>query len=452
MKWLFIFLLANLLACAEGPTGEVQFRYQKKSATFFHAEYKFTHSDNDGIDAAVRIEVQGSKLLSMKLRDLTNMDDPLAEMTLSKSGSAYMGTTTGELGGTFVIYLSRNKCCGSILFTPADDTSITFRGTKTKDLTKDEWDALVNPPAESYFHAKYRFTHDEAETDVEVALRIKHSANVPSQIEVKDLAEDAEDDPVATATLTASDGNFTGMTSGELAGTYVVKLNSGACCGEIEFTRADDATTTFVGSKFEDLTAEQWATLTGATIAGGGGGDGLSISAGHKHVGKVFTVTAKDGTTDVAMSLEAHSATAKVNKALAHWAALNSNIYAISQTLAGGKGEFDVFFTQQALSSVTKLVGIVNNAEKHKVAASAMALTDTNKLSVTSGFPSWAASGSSVEAMVVNASGTVVAGGKKYMSMNNFLIDGSTLLTCSSGQTVFARAVDTDQFYQVSCP
>ena len=91
MKWLFIFLLANLLACAEEPTGDVQFRFKKKEAAFYYAEYKFTHSDAEDVDIAVRIEYQGSKLLSMDFKNIT-MDDPVEkDITLSKSGSVYNG-------------------------------------------------------------------------------------------------------------------------------------------------------------------------------------------------------------------------------------------------------------------------------------------------------------------------------------------------------------------------
>ena len=279
MRLLFILLFANLLACMAEPAGEVQFRYNKKASTtptFFHAKYLFTHDDVDDVEAAVRIEHSGSSLISMELKNIT-MNDPVEKIALSGSDGYYnySGTTSGDFDGHYYIH-SGNTCCEGIVFVPLADPSINLRGAKTKDLSAEEWDALVKAPAKDYFHAKYRFTHADAD-DVDTALRIEHSAGVLIQMELKALTPPASD-PVETVALIPHYEDYRGSSSGASGGSYVVKLLADSlCCGEIEFTPTADPTLTFVGNKSEALTAAQWTTLTGggaspASPAGGGQG------------------------------------------------------------------------------------------------------------------------------------------------------------------------------------
>ena len=446
---IFVLLgMGLLLGCNEGPDGEAKLFIKKKASAFYYAEYKFTHSDYEDVSAAVRIEYQGSVLKNMQIKDLSNTATPLEEMDLSKNGSMYNGSTQGDHGGSYRVYLSGNSCCGSIMFTPTADTSANFWGVKSKDLTEDEWDSLTSSsPADEYFYARYEFTHDDYDT-ANAAVRIK---NDMSTMDIKTLS-DPDNPPAQSMTLTINDTNdneYDGTVAGSEGGAYkVFTLDSGACCGNITFTPTNTEDI-IVGTKTDQkLTKAEWDTMN-QTASGT-----LSPAAlGTKQVGKLFSVKATEGTVDVTMSLEAHSASAKVDKALAYWAAKDDNAYAVSKMLTGGKGEFEVFLTEAALSSVTKLVGLVGSENKGEATITPAANSSTNKLGFSGNFVlySFSTGAAAPDIMIVDATGTVVeAGSTTKFGTNNLVINGSTLVTCSSPQIVFAKT--TENIYQASCP
>ena len=261
MKIQAILVSACLVSCSlqMGDDAEAKFRIKKK-LSHYHAQYRFTHADYEDVDVAVRIEVKGNKPSMLEVKDL-NANDPVESVTLTASGDDFVGTSSGDIGGTYTVKLASGACCGNINFVPTADTSATFVGTKSKDLTDAEWKTLIAP--KEYFHAQYKFTHADYD-DVDVAVRIEVKDNKPSILEVKDLNAN---DPVESVTLTASGDDFVGTSSGDIGGTYTVKLASGACCGNINFVPTADTSTTFVGTKSKDLTAAEWKTLSEQTDA-----------------------------------------------------------------------------------------------------------------------------------------------------------------------------------------
>ena len=124
----------------------------KKSASYYHAQYRFTHANYDDVDVAVRIAHNAGVLSSLQAKDLTPpATAPVENITLNASGGAFVGSSSGSVGGQYTVKLTSGACCGEITFVPASDLSATFVGMKSKDLTTAEWDALTQqasvPPA-----------------------------------------------------------------------------------------------------------------------------------------------------------------------------------------------------------------------------------------------------------------------------------------------------------------
>ena len=100
-----------------------------------------------------------------------------------------------------------------------------------------------NNKSVSYYHAQYVFKHGGYE-DTEVALRITVSRGKPIMIELKDLTPPANY-PVERLRLSANGSDFVGTSSGDVGGEYRIKLENGACCGEVTFVPISDANATF---------------------------------------------------------------------------------------------------------------------------------------------------------------------------------------------------------------
>ena len=236
MKILSIFLFASLFACNFQVEGDASAKFAiKKKQSHYYAQYKFTHVDYDDVEVAVRIEVSADKPSKMEVKELTPpANSPVEIVMLQASGTAFVGMSSGAVGGEYSVELAEGACCGAITFVPAANTSATFVGTKSKDLTAAEWEELIVP--KEYFHAQYKFTHVDYD-DVEVAVRIEVSAGKPSRMEMKELTPPANS-PVEIVMLQASGTAFVGTSSGAVGGEYSVKLAEGACCGAITFVPA----------------------------------------------------------------------------------------------------------------------------------------------------------------------------------------------------------------------
>ena len=118
-----------------------------------------------------------------------------------------------------------------------------------------------------YFHAHYRFTHEEYE-NVEVAVRVEMRNGHPAVLQVKDLSPQEDGSPVEEAVLSSSGCSlaFKGTSSGTSGGVYggELELSGGkvsSCCGEMTFVPAVDTSLIFTGEKLTDLTAGQWQQL-----------------------------------------------------------------------------------------------------------------------------------------------------------------------------------------------
>ena len=350
-----------------------------------------------------------------------------------------------------------------------------------------------------YFHAYYTFKQhlknsklkwdsDEAAAareydDVSAAVRIRHVKHVPNQIEVIDLSDDEH--VVATAKLRfkasqAYSDRYGGNTKGENSGMYNVfptgkwgtkwlgqggdnnAAGDGECCADIRFHPNSLKGEHFHGKpdKNNPLTAEKWAELAGED--GGGGGqiiaDGLSPSdLTSKEVGKLFTIKAKHGSSDVSVALAAHSDTAEVDKALAHWAMVGENAYDVIKMLSAGKGDIEMFMTAAAVGAVTKIVGIANGTIIGESSVTPLASSEASKLSVSGdGTVSYAFSSgeSAPDMMIINADGTVAEAAstikRQYGSMAVITI-GGVFITCTSGQVVFAKT-DAGRIHRADCP
>ena len=360
--------------------------------------------------------------------------------------------------------------------------AVNKRPPKSADLTEPE-----------YFHAYYTFKQHLPSSafpgvkvwwnspeavalrdydDVSTAVRIRHVKHAPNQIEVIDLS----DNSIATAKLVFKGDKdyadrYTGETEGKHGGRYNVfptgshgtkwlgqggdnnKDGDGECCEDIRFhpdalkgVVLHGKDVHFHGKPDEDnpLTAEKWAELAGEDDTMGGG-QGLSPSdLTSTEVGKMHIITAKHGTADVSVSLEAHSATGKVDKALAHWAMVGENAYDVSKMLSAGKGDIEMFMTAAAVGSIDKIVGLLSDGTKiGESSVQALASSETNKLSVD-GIVNYAFSSgeSAPDIMIVKANGTVTesASTSKIPFGNTYLIAiGSSFISCSSGQMVFAK-------------
>ena len=126
---------------------------------------------------------------------------------------------------------------------------------------------------ESYFYARYRFTHDEYE-DVEVAVQVALRNGHPATLRVKDLSSAAEDNPIEQAQLSSRGCSlsFRGVSSGTEGGAYTGELEQSGglvngCCGDMTFVPAVDTTLTFAGIKLATLSASDWEQLTGEEVA-----------------------------------------------------------------------------------------------------------------------------------------------------------------------------------------
>ena len=121
-----------------------------------------------------------------------------------------------------------------------------------------------------YFHARYRFTHEEYES-VEVAVRVEMRNGHPAVLQVKDLSPQEAGSAVEEAVLSSSGCSmaFTGTSQNTDGGKYggELELRGGkvnGCCGKMTFVPAVDTSLTFAGEKLTSLTAEQWEQLAGS--------------------------------------------------------------------------------------------------------------------------------------------------------------------------------------------
>ena len=495
MKTLFVLVLASLWACAgEGPTGSALFNYNRSAASFFHAVYRFSHPAIQDTDIAVRIQHHGDHLAAMAVKNITKNEERMT-MNLTKQGNDFGGSSAGSAyrhGGTYVVSLASGVCCGAIQFTPDSNTSLTFSGTKIKDLTASEWDVIINPPpTEGTFYAKYNFTttnnNDETVDYAELAVRIEYSESVANQMELIgiDPSRKGKSDTVALTMAMQHPHNFH---SGDVdskcfngKGSYTVhRLSNGGCCGSIQFFKPTNtgslvkqlgAGKSFFGNMTAELSYSDWAVLT---VGDSGILEELEkVSHG---VGSIFTVNASDSMQDQTVRLEAHSASGKVANGLAHWVALDNNAYDI--TLSGASsgsassGSANVFFTEQAVNSVVKLVASVNGEKKGEIAAitsygiaSLLKVDDRGRVRFEMLHDNPGDEKIKVEVMMVDDSGIVKKGGlgKKY-EVEGEVIPGGRLsrggnlyllspeLTCENDHTVFARVVGRSRTHYVSCP
>ena len=272
----------SFLACNmqedEGAEAKFAVRAKAPSYYYYHAKYLFTHKGYEDVEVAVRIKISLGSPSEMEVKDLTPpANTPVETVTLSALGSYFVGKSSGATGGEYGILLDGGACCGGIYFTPTAAPDTTFWGSKSKDLTEAEWEELqhqkhIDIGVMVHFHAKYVFTHADYD-NVEVAVRITQISDITqiagrlSTIEVKDLTPPANTS-VETVTLSASasGAGFVGTSSGDTGGSYRVQLNHlNACCGVIYFWPASlDNKVYLTGTKSEDLTAAQWAKLSGS--------------------------------------------------------------------------------------------------------------------------------------------------------------------------------------------
>ena len=151
MKIVSIFLFASLFACNFQVEGDASAKFAiKKKQSHYYAQYKFTHVDYDDVEVAVRIEVSADKPSKMEVKELTPpANSPVEIVMLQASGTAFVGTSSGAVGGEYSVELAEGACCGAITFVPAANTSATFVGTKSKDLTAAEWEELIAPATDN---------------------------------------------------------------------------------------------------------------------------------------------------------------------------------------------------------------------------------------------------------------------------------------------------------------
>lgn len=258
----------------------------------YHAQYRFSHADHEDVEVAVRIKISGGRPSEMEVKDLTPpASDPAETVTLSADGVDFVGTSSGAAGGSYRVMLAVGACCGSIHFRPTAHPGAIFVGTKSKDLTATEWEGLQSTSTApvgneattvEHFHAKYVFTHSDYE-DVEVAVRITHMASVLSRIEVKDLTPTEANEPVETVALSVDGVNKFGGWNWNRNGEYyrVTLTHLRTCCSTIYFWPPPASSQVYLtGTKSEDLTAAQWAELSGQPAAGGQPqGEGANIVA-----------------------------------------------------------------------------------------------------------------------------------------------------------------------------
>ena len=477
MKNVSIFLFASLFACSFQGKDDASTKFAiKKKQSHYYAQYTFSHADYDDVEVAVRIEVSAGKPSKMEVKELTPpANSPVEIVVLRASGTEFVGTSSGAVGGEYSVKLVEGVCCGAITFVPAADRSANFVGTKSKDLTAAEWEELIVP--KEYFHAQYKFTHVDYD-DVEVAVRIEHIANAPSRMEMKDLTPPANSS-VETLILSVSDTAFVGTSSGAVGGEYSVELAEGVCCGAITFVPAADTSATFVGTKSKDLTAEEWATLSGQAVVAGGDAALSPSDLGTKQIGAIFSVTASDGNSNDKMFLQAHDSNgAKIDQALARWTAVHGNAYDVSVTLVNGQGKFDVFLTERG-QNVSKLLSFVNGNKKGETTLKAAAQIGYQRpkfeaksngvLSFEYTDTEWQSKrNKGLEVMIVDAAGKVVTGdvfavnkyseevvtigGVKHIYYHSHLITtAANVLKCTGGVIAFARIAGEGTVYQTDC-
>ena len=372
-----LLVMMGMLAChVMENEGEDKFAIRKKAKVYYHAHYLFGHQDYDSVETAVRIELQSGKPVSVEVKDFSAaaVGNAVEKAELSADGNDFKGTTSGDMGGEYVVKLDADDvCCGAINFTPTADSSATFTSTKLSDITAEQWQELLD---KHYYYAEYLFSHADYE-DVEVALRIEITAGNPAKMEIKDLTPPA-DKAVEELTLSSAGDDFTGTSSGDEGGKYVVKLAADdVCCGAINFTPTADSSVTFAGTKQESLTSVQWEELIEGAQASAGeqestqastGGDTGQVTLtpadlGTKKVGKLFhiDVSGKDVNTlkSYDIVIEAYDSSGnKLTKALATW---RGGIYHPRRHFDSNSGRvIDLFFTQEAEGKVSKLVASID--------------------------------------------------------------------------------------------
>ena len=201
-----------------------------------------------------------------------------------------------------------------------------------------------------YHYAKYRFASEGYE-DVDIAVKVETKGTQATKLWVRDLIATAN--PLEEATLTTSGSNFSGVSSGEVGGTYTGTLQIGSrgevtgCCGEMTFVPTVDTTLTFVGTKLEVLTAAQWEEFN--TDVDQPSTPTLMVAElGTQKVGTLFGI---EGTENV-QRLEAHNSDGKVEGALGRWqSTAGTDIFAVL-------GTDQLFLTDTARTAgVTELVG-----------------------------------------------------------------------------------------------
>ncbi len=210
-----------------------------------------------------------------------------------------------------------------------------------------------------HYYAKYRFALAGYE-DVDIAIKVAVQSGQAKTLWARDLG--ATTNPLEEATLTTSGTNnirFSGTSGGDFGGTYTGRLETDAqervtgCCDEMAFVPTAASTLLFVGSKLEDLTAEQWAQLgSGPTRPAP---TAMVLELGAKRVGELFSVIGAEGV----RRLEAHNSAGKVEGALARWQTrVGADIFAV-----GGTDE--LFLTSTAITAgVTELVGFDKDDNK----------------------------------------------------------------------------------------
>ena len=151
MKTVSIFLFASLFACSFQGKDDASAKFAiKKKQSHYYAQYTFSHADYDDVEVAVRIEVSAGKPSKMEVKELTPpANSPVEIVVLRASGTAFVGTSSGAVGGEYSVKLVEGACCTAITFVPAADTSATFVGTKSKDLTAAEWEELIAPATDN---------------------------------------------------------------------------------------------------------------------------------------------------------------------------------------------------------------------------------------------------------------------------------------------------------------
>lgn len=361
-----------------------------------------------------------------------------------------------------------------------------------------------------YYHAYYTFRHIEYE-DVEVAVRIEIVGGKPSKLEVKDLTTPST--PLETLMLSASGNTFTGTSTGATGGKYSVSLNNNsACCGQITFVPTVDTDATFVGTKSGDLSGEEWADLT-ATNRGPATTVSISPSdLGTKQIGQIFTIDVTGGVKGTAITLFGHDSSGRrIEKSLAYWPVLSGdvgmdihNIYAYfpyAQPCADNTGEnageedeggeeldnsppptctnvdtaatviaVDLFLTKEG-EDVSEIAAYQGN--NHVDEASIVVRTSPSKAGTLNGTVTftytaaeWARRNEGLEAMLVDAGGEVVAGGKYRVVNHETIRSGGSnsyrvqlrdttsqqLLSCVSRHKAFIRFPRGKMVAQINCP